>query len=308
MSILLRVMFIALLEGIASLGSNGIPAFAQQSPITSSADFNCVSDFPSHGSIVDLATGKGVGLLRVDNSKDVLPPCVGSPPQTPPPMGGEYPLSMTLPQLAKIKTDQGECSANLIAANAVITAAHCIFDLKTQRYATGVRVIPGYQRGQSDYPSFTGVTALTFTGYTSAKISGHDVAVVKFGPSTLEHKFNPYGLTAFNVQTCKLDPTLLKKEYFEPHYSPAIGGNQVQAGAEGLITNCVQGMIQTLLPLGPGSSGSAVVARFSRAIFAVHSQYNSSASFNAVITEAKICTIHTYLDGLSQTPDCFIDN
>lgn len=90
----------------------------------------------------------------------------------------EYP-SNAIPQLAKVLTNSGQCSGNFIAQNAVITAAHCVFDRVTKKYATGVRMIPGYQNGDKPYGILDGATVLTFQGYTTSNMAAHDIAVIK---------------------------------------------------------------------------------------------------------------------------------
>nr|WP_299498934.1 serine protease [uncultured Rhizobium sp.] len=280
-----------------------IPAMCQTtlSPINKINELNCAQNQDSQASSTDAATGKGIQLYQVNASLDVIPPCNnGVTPQEP---IAEFPMQVPIPQLVKIISDAGQCSGILISQDAVLTAGHCVFDAAKKQYYKHMTISPGYQRGKSDYGApHAALKILTFSGYTSSSIAAHDVAVVRFS-NQLDAKFNYFGLEAFNVNYCAQQPTPLK-EYFEPHYSPNIENNSVQSNAEGQVGFCVQGMITTGLPLLPGSSGSGVLDEYSRAIFAVHSQYDSKMSYNAILTKAKICVIKAFLEETTDTLTC----
>jgi hypothetical protein len=132
-------------------------------------------------------------------------------------------------------------------------------------------------------------------GYTADGIAAHDIAVIIFDGNMLP-LYLSYGFSAYDVAHCGKS---LFKTYSEPHYSPNIYNNEAQAGADGTMGDCVQGMITASLPLGPGSSGSAVIDGFSRSIFAVHSQYSSQppVSYDAILTRSKICAIQAFITG-----------
>jgi V8-like Glu-specific endopeptidase len=268
------------------------PAHAEQDAIKSASDFNCTTSYPAVAVITNLSTGLGISQFSYDATTDNAPPCTGTLPTNPPPVV-EYP-SNAIPQLAKVLTNSGQCSGNFIAQNAVITAAHCVFDRVTKKYATGVRMIRGYQNGDKPYGILDGATILTFQGYTTSNMAAHDIAVIKSSGVGLAQIYGLYGMSAYNVANCSNQA----KWYTEPHYSPQVNNNEAQAGADGPIVACVQGMVATTLPLLPGSSGSAVIDIYSRTVFAVHSQYSLSpaGSYNAVLTHAKICAIWAFLD------------
>jgi hypothetical protein len=141
-----------------------------------------------------------------------------------------------------------------------------VFDRVTKKYATGVRMIPGYQNGDKPYGILDGATVLTFQGYTTSNMAAHDIAVIKSSGVGLAQIYGLYGMSAYNVANCSNQA----KWYTEPHYSPQVNNNEAQAGADGPIVACVQGMVATTLPLLPGSSGSAVIDIYSRTVFAVH--------------------------------------
>ena len=272
---------------------------AEQQAITNSRDLNCTTTNPAAASVTNLETGHGIGKFSLDSKSDVVPPCSGNLP-TNPPFATEFALPAPIPLLAKITSSLGECSGNFIAQNAVITAGHCVVDLNTKQFARNIQIIGGYQNGQNTFnQSFVGESVLTFEGYTSEKSAAHDIAVIRFQASLL-YIYGYYGLSSYNVGHCA--DFAAQKDYTEPHYSPNIGNNQTQAGADGQTSGCVQGTVVTTLPLLPGSSGSAVIDRFSRAIFAVHSQYSLSppGSYDAVLTHAKICTIYEFVAGRNE--------
>lgn len=129
-----------------------------------------------------------------------------------------------------------------------------MFDRVTKKYATGVRMIPGYQNGDKPYGILDGATVLTFQGYTTSNMAAHDIAVIKSSGVGLAQIYGLYGMSAYNVANCSNQA----KWYTEPHYSPQVNNNEAQAGADGPIVACVQGMVATTLPLLPGSSGSAI--------------------------------------------------
>jgi hypothetical protein len=271
-------------------------SYAEERAITSAKDLNCSNTYPPLASVTNLDTGLGVGKFSFDASADATPPCSGTLPNNPP-FAGEAPLPAPIPQLAKIITNAGQCSGDFIAQNAVITAGHCVFDQNTKQFATNVQIIAGYQNGQSAFnQSFTGQFVLTFDAYTSSNLTSHDIAVIKFQGSLLQ-QYGYYGLSAYNVSNCT--NASKQKQYTEPHYSPNISNNQVQAFAQGQTLGCVQGTVVTALPLLPGSSGSAVIDHYSVAVFAVHSEYSLTppASYDAVLTHAEICTIDSFVSG-----------
>lgn len=193
-------------------------------------------------------------------------------------------LLVTFPAAAK----PGLCTGSLIASDAVLTAAHCVYNAKLGGWAKSIRVVPGA------YPNAAGVTQAPFgsasalrgfapDAYRAATTfwarEPYDYAVVRIGAGLK----NAPGTRAFGVMT---SPKVNRAITLAGYHGDKCAAPPCSPSASSFIMHKSKDTIRELLPKGAakatlfnhyadsngGASGAPIVADadFANTIFAVH--------------------------------------
>lgn len=194
-------------------------------------------------------------------------------------------LLMTFPK----ESLPGLCSGSMISSDAVLTAAHCVFDAKLGGFATSMRVVPGAYPNeagitQQPFGSASAVRAFAPDAYRSAKTfwdrEPHDYAVVRVGPGLK----GAFATRAYGVMA---DPTVGRPvKVVGYHVDKCFGKAACEPGASSFIMHISNDQMRELLPEGSadptlfnhyadtmaGSSGSPIVSDGAEinSIFALH--------------------------------------
>jgi V8-like Glu-specific endopeptidase len=183
----------------------------------------------------------------------------------------------------------GLCTGSMIAADAVLTAAHCVFDAKQGGFASTMRVVPGA------YPDSSGVTQQPFGSASAVRAFApdayraankfwdkepHDYAVVRIG-------LGLKGAFAKRLYGVMAGPSVARPiKLVGYHVDKCFGKADCEPGESSFIMHISNDQIRELLPTGnqsptlfnhyadteAGSSGSPIVSDGVEAnsIFAVH--------------------------------------
>jgi V8-like Glu-specific endopeptidase len=183
----------------------------------------------------------------------------------------------------------GLCTGSLIASDALLTAAHCVYNAKFGGWARSMRVVPGA------FPSLAGVTQQPFgsasgkrgfvpEAYRAAKTfwarEPYDYAVVRIGHGLL----GAPGVRAFAALA---SPTLGRAITLTGyHGDKCAGGGRCVPGSSSFVMHTSKDSIRELLPTDAarftlfnhyadsngGASGSPIVSDgdYANTIFAVH--------------------------------------
>lgn len=183
----------------------------------------------------------------------------------------------------------GMCTGSMIAADAVLTAAHCVYDAKLGGWARSMRVIPGAYpnsagKTQQPFGSASALRAFAPSAYRATtsfwQREPYDYAVVRvgagFGKAPLTRAFGA-------LSSPKVGRPITLVGY---HVDKCAGSAACVPGSSSFIMHKSTDTIRELLPAGAvrstlfnhyadsmaGASGSPIVAdgSFANTIFAVH--------------------------------------
>lgn len=183
----------------------------------------------------------------------------------------------------------GLCTGSMIAADAVLTAAHCVYDAKQGGWASSMRVIPGAYpntagKTQAPFGSASALRAFAAADYRATtkfwEKEPHDYAVVRVGAGLK----GAYGKRAYGSMSApKLSRPITLAGY---HVDKCAGTAACVPGRSSFIMHKSSDKIRELLPSaakGPtlfnhyadsmaGASGSPLVSdgELANTIFAVH--------------------------------------
>ena len=179
----------------------------------------------------------------------------------------------------------GGCTGTLIAADVVLTAAHCIYDKKTKGIvdASGVTFVPG-RKDSSDYPYgvFKAKKIVTYREYILSEDSDYDMAIIilKTEPNVgfleIAESFDHFELPKH---------TLYIAGYAGDKAYATLWEGKAKGAARDIWSNTMSYMIDT----AGGQSGSAIRAKFGEVqkVIGVHTTggflSNSGMRFNAEV-------------------------
>jgi len=212
----------------------------------------------------------------------------------------------------------GLCTGSLIAADAVLTAAHCVYDVKQGGWASSMRVVPGAfpnsaGKTQLPYGSASAVRSFAPAEYRATgsfwQKEPFDYAVVRIGTGLAKAP----GIRAFGVLSGpRVSRPITLVGY---HVDKCANASPCVPGKSGFIMHKSSDMIRELLPAGAasytlfnhyadsiaGASGSPIVSdgTFANTIFALHVagfRNDSSTSWNmgVLLTKSAVTNIKSW--------------
>ncbi|SDX41983.1 glutamyl endopeptidase [Marininema mesophilum] len=95
--------------------------------------------------------------------------------------------------IVQISSDIGDCTGWFINADTIVTAGHCVYNIDTDKWATGATITPGRDRNNAPFGTVKSKSFHSVEGWITNKDTNYDYAAIKIN-SDIGNKTGWFGL------------------------------------------------------------------------------------------------------------------